>query len=131
MRSWTTSGKRGYGNFDIVLDLFSSPVPIHGRRYYSAGSRVPDASSCCSTLRADWHTVGVVVAKLGALQADRAGAAAMVYVAVDDMDLTGMNSKLTSEHFVRTSDAVGLSDDKVAETIEKLRRQTAAARGPI
>ena len=51
----------------------------------------------------------------------------VAFVAVDDMDLTAMNPKLTPGHFVRTSDAVGLDDEKVAEAIEKLRGQIQTA----
>ena len=45
------------------------------------------------------------------------------WIALDDMNLMKMNSKLDAAHFVRTDDAVGLTRDKAEEAITKLLAQ--------
>ena len=45
------------------------------------------------------------------------------WVAVDDMDLLAMNSKLTAEHFVRTYDGTGLTPGNADELRLKLQAQ--------
>ena len=56
----------------------------------------------------------------------QAGAA---FVAIDDLALTQMNSRLSEHHFVRTSDAEGLTLAKADEAIRKLQAQLAAGGG--
>jgi len=48
---------------------------------------------------------------------------AVAWIAVDDMDLMGMNGKLDAAHFVRTDDTFGLTKAKTAEAIKKLSAQ--------
>lgn len=50
------------------------------------------------------------------------------WVAIDDMDLLAMNSRLDDAHFVRTSDLVGLTDEKAEEATRKLQKQRRDAR---
>lgn len=45
------------------------------------------------------------------------------WVAIDDMDLVRMNDRLEDKHFVKTNDAVGLTEEKAAEAIDKLLGQ--------
>ena len=49
--------------------------------------------------------------------------AVQAWIAVDDMDLIKMNSKLLAVNFVRTCDSVGLVTAKVTEAIRKLSAQ--------
>jgi len=46
------------------------------------------------------------------------------WIAIDDLNLTGMNKKMKPEYFVRTSDAVGLTAELAEEAIKKLSNQT-------
>ena len=46
------------------------------------------------------------------------------WIAIDDLNLTGMNKKMKPEYFVRTSDAVGLTAELAEEAIRKLSNQT-------
>ena len=48
---------------------------------------------------------------------------AAAWVAIDDMDLLAMNAANDEDHFVRTSDKVGLTEQKAQEVIDKIRRQ--------
>ena len=50
------------------------------------------------------------------------------WVALDDMDLMAMNTKLDSASFVRTDDAVGLTRAKTDEAIAKLQAKRAVLR---
>jgi len=52
------------------------------------------------------------------------------WLAIDDVDLLGMNTKLSSQHFVRTTDAVGLTHAGVEEALTKLCAQAGAATPP-
>lgn len=45
------------------------------------------------------------------------------WVALDDMDLVAMNSRLCDASFVRTDDAVGLTRAKADEAVRKLQAQ--------
>lgn len=50
------------------------------------------------------------------------------WIAVDDMDLIKMNTKLDAEHFVWTDDAHGLTREKAEEAVGKLLAQQRAMR---
>lgn len=52
------------------------------------------------------------------------GDAPSAWVAIDDLDLLKMNTRLSEANFVRTSDLQGLSKEKVAEALEKLAAQS-------
>jgi hypothetical protein len=52
-----------------------------------------------------------------------AAGAAHCFVAIDDLALSAMNPKLAEQHFVRTSDSVGLTREGAEEAVRKLRRQ--------
>lgn len=49
----------------------------------------------------------------------------VAWVALDDMDLCAMNSRMTAQHFVHTDDKVGFGVDQAQEAIEKLQAQCA------
>lgn len=48
---------------------------------------------------------------------------AEAWVAIDDQDLVASNKKLSSEHFVQTDDATGLTRSKTDEAINKITEQ--------
>ena len=50
------------------------------------------------------------------------------WIAIDDLDLLGMNPKLHARNFVRTSDGVGLTRRNVNEAVRKLSEQRAETR---
>ena len=59
----------------------------------------------------------------------RGSGAARAWVALDDLDLLGMNAKLTPEHFVRTRDGIGLTRQDAERAIAQLRSQRGTLHG--
>jgi hypothetical protein len=43
------------------------------------------------------------------------------WIVLDDLDLMKMNSKLSADHFVHTSDDIGLTGEHVVEAVQKLK----------
>jgi hypothetical protein len=75
-----------------------------------------DLSLTCAGDRGD-EIAGCVAAR-----AQGSGHVGVAWVALDDMDLSGMNPRaVTASHFVRTDDEVGLSVAGAHEAVAKLQ----------
>ena len=65
--------------------------------------------------------LGDRVDEIMAWRAEHDSSGAAPYIAIDDLPLCAMNKALDEQHFVGTSDTVGLTREKAAEAVRKLQ----------
>jgi hypothetical protein len=80
----------------------------------------PDLETCCRGDRVD-----EILSWLEQYQS-RNQRKVLAWLAIDDIDLLRLNDRMDAAHFVRTDDAVGLTESKVHEALQKFRDQGAS-----